>query len=120
MRVTADDQDDALDACWNGDGDLIGVQIHDNVSGLDGAPDEAHEAIQGLYYPATELPPKRTFVGLHHHRHGISQYVLTATRDLTVADFQAHLEEKFEPGEDEWLEITETAPVEVGTQEGEG
>lgn len=52
LEVEADSEEEALDAYWDdGQGELIGTQIHDEVQFMEPAPDEAHTKIHGIYTP---------------------------------------------------------------------
>jgi hypothetical protein len=49
------------------------------------------------------------YVGLHHHRHGISTYILKSDHEPTEDEFMDVLEEEFEEDREEWLEIIESS-----------
>lgn len=55
LEIEAESEDEALNAFWDdGQGELIGIQVHDTISFPDPAPDTASEQIQGIFYPVKE------------------------------------------------------------------
>ncbi|MGF6281860.1 hypothetical protein ABH908_000107 [Pseudomonas frederiksbergensis] len=59
---------------------------------------------------------QRLMLGMHHHRHGQSQYLflVPAEKDFGSDDFEQYLQEAFEPDLEEELElVTMDEPIEI-------
>jgi hypothetical protein len=81
--------------------------------------DREDEYLEVIECPITQLTEPnegvttKLYVGLHHHAHGTSTYILESDQDPIEDDLEKHLVEEFEPDDGEWLEVVKTGVTEV-------
>lgn len=73
------------------------------------------EDIQTLYQQAVQIlnNPVTIDLGIHHHRHGESYYLVETDKPVTTEEMMGMLEEDFEPGDGETIEILHNAGLKI-------